>query len=179
MEAAKEISHTSPYVLKKLIVVAYNIQDPTALGILETIAAAGWPRDTSGRDLEPALGTDAVNYPYLVRANGPVELRNMLNSAMRGGQSGVTSRSVPISVNTGDATSGPDSKRFDVTAGFERLSVSGASRVPCPPARTIPRMRMAMRSVSLPAAQHRGAERVCPVPLPAGRDDRVRQGTGQ
>jgi type IV pilus assembly protein PilY1 len=104
-------------LLEKLIVVAYNVQDPDALAILETIAYAGWPRGTDGTDEETALGT--TEYPYLVRANGPDELRNKISAALRGRASGVTSRSVPISVNTGNVTTGPDSKRFDVSAGFE------------------------------------------------------------
>jgi type IV pilus assembly protein PilY1 len=105
-------------LLEKLIVIAYNVQDPAALTILETIAYEGWPKDTSsGRELQEPLGSG--DYPYLVRANGPEELRNMINAALRGGTSGVTSRSVPISVNTGSVATGPDSKRFDISAGFQ------------------------------------------------------------
>jgi type IV pilus assembly protein PilY1 len=98
-------------LLDKLIVIAYNVQDPAALVTLENIAMNGWPTDE-----DPI---DTVNGQYLVRANGPDELRQMINNTLRGGRTGVTSRSVPISVNTGTVETGPDSKRFDISAGFE------------------------------------------------------------
>lgn len=99
-------------LLEKLIVVAYNVQDTGALAILQGIAEAGWPPDEA-----ELLGTEP--YPHLVRANGPVELRNLLDDVLRSEQPGITSRSVPLGINTGNAQTGPDSKRFDVTAGFQ------------------------------------------------------------
>jgi type IV pilus assembly protein PilY1 len=99
-------------LLDKLIVVAYNVQEPAALATLQRIAEAGWPpSDTQ------LLGSDP--YPHLVRANGPIELRDQLDDVLRSEQAGVTSRSVPLAVNTGNATSGANSKRFDITAGFQ------------------------------------------------------------
>jgi hypothetical protein len=46
------------------------------------------------------------------------------------------------------------------TAGLERRDVSGASRVPWPPARIIPRMRLAMIDLRLLRGEH--LKRACP-----------------
>jgi type IV pilus assembly protein PilY1 len=100
-------------LLEKLIVVAYNVHDTAALDTLEGIARSGWP----ATQLPPKSNTDSTR-PYLIQADGPVELRDKLDQLLDESQPDVTSRSVPISVTTGDLQNGANSKRFDITAGF-------------------------------------------------------------
>jgi type IV pilus assembly protein PilY1 len=95
-------------LLEKLIVVAYNVHDTNALATLNSIGeAAGF---------EPAQRDDT--YRNLVIADGAGELRTKIDQELNATQPGVTSRSVPVSVNVGDPSNG-SSKRFDITAGFQ------------------------------------------------------------
>jgi type IV pilus assembly protein PilY1 len=97
-------------LLDELIVVAYNVHDQEALRTLNEIAlAAGAEEDAD----EPS------EFKYVVHANGAGELRQKLDQKLNASQAGVTSRSVPVSVNVGDPAISGSNKRFDVTAGFQ------------------------------------------------------------
>lgn len=107
---AAQLIDPSNALLDQLIVVAYNVTDANALSILNGIGMNG--------SREPVPG-GTPEYPFLVQANGPTELRDKLDGLLNTTQPGVTSRSVPISVNTGDSALSENSKRFDITAGFQ------------------------------------------------------------
>lgn len=111
-EVAQRLISSTNQLLDKLIVVAYNVHEPAALTTLNTIAQNGWPAS------QPPVGT-STDYPYLITADGPNQLRERLDELLDGQQPGVTSRSVPVSVDTGNGELSSTSKRFEITAGFE------------------------------------------------------------
>jgi type IV pilus assembly protein PilY1 len=100
-------------LLKALIVVAYNVHDTTALQGLEDIAWSALPSDQRG------AAPDHDNYSHLVQADSAGELKNELEKQLNAMQPGVTSRAVPVSVTIGDPVMSGNSKRFDITAGFQ------------------------------------------------------------
>jgi type IV pilus assembly protein PilY1 len=102
-------TQTSAHLLQSLIVVAYNVHDPVALDGLETIAASG---ATVGDQPD-------ARRPHLIQADGAGELRQKLDLLLNASQPGVTSRSTPISITVADTSAVGNTKRFDITAGFQ------------------------------------------------------------
>jgi type IV pilus assembly protein PilY1 len=88
---------TSPE-LKKLFILAFNVNDPDALADLDELADHG--------------KTDKA-----FRASTPTELRQQLSSLMSSVQTEATSRSVPVSVDTG-ASVLLGGHQYEITAGF-------------------------------------------------------------
>jgi type IV pilus assembly protein PilY1 len=100
-------------LLESLIVVAYNVHDKTALDGLEEIAwSALRPEDRQGP-------IDYITHRDVVQADSAGQLKSELEKLLNAMQPGVTSRAVPVSVTVGDPVISGNSKRFDITAGFQ------------------------------------------------------------
>jgi type IV pilus assembly protein PilY1 len=86
--------------LSKLWVVAFNVNDASALAALDAIAAQG--------------GTTEAQ-----RSNDLDELRAKLDKIFAGAEPEATSRSVPVVINTGRAVMLAGGKQFRISAGFK------------------------------------------------------------
>jgi type IV pilus assembly protein PilY1 len=86
--------------LKKLWVVAFNVNDTAALAALDNIALAA--------------GTNAA-----ARSSNLAQLRTNLDTIFKESEPESTSRSVPVVLNTGRALMLPGGKQFIISSGFK------------------------------------------------------------
>lgn len=101
--------------LEKLWVVAFNVNDPTALAKLNQIALEG-----NNGTCSPASNCDAI------QANTPNELSSKLDTLMNLAAPNSTSRSVPVITNTGKPVL-LGGRQYEIVAGFK---VPGADDIP-------------------------------------------------